>query len=158
MVNGEWMKAVLPIHHSPFTIHRFQQVYSAHKSLAARDGERLRRRTLLIDSDLFEPYERLITIEILGRRVGVPENNRLLRCFQYLSMRSISYGDFCWNGECTNCQFWYRDAGQEDDADKTALSCRFKVREGMVITRLSPHVKLEGININNDEVGTMKDE
>jgi len=114
-----------------------------------------RRESALIDSDLFEPYERLVTIEILGRRVEVPENNRLLRCFQFLSMRSISYGDFCWNGDCTNCQFWYTE---EDDAtardDKTALSCRFKVRPGLVITRLDEHVKLEGINKSKDEVGT----
>ena len=113
----------------------------------------------MIDSDLFEPYERLVTIEILGRRVEVPENNRLLRCFQFLSMRSISYGDFCWNGDCTNCQFWYRN---KDEAargdDKTALSCRFKVREGMSITRLNEHVKLEGINESKDEGGRRKDE
>jgi hypothetical protein len=50
----------------------------------------------MIDSDLFEPYEKLIEIELLGRAVRVPENNRLLRCFQFLSLKSISYGDFCW--------------------------------------------------------------
>ena len=110
----------------------------------------------MIDSDLFEPYERLVTIEILGRRVEVPENNRLLRCFQYLSMRSISYGDFCWNGDCTNCQFWYTEEGEAKGADKTALSCRFEVREGMVITRLNEHVQLEGINQSKDEVGRVK--
>ena len=114
----------------------------------------------MIDSDLFEPYERLIAIEILGRRVEVPENNRLLRCFQFLSMRSISYGDFCWNGDCTNCQFWYRDEAEAATRgdDKTALSCRFKVREGLNITRLNEHVKLEGINEPKDEGGRMKDE
>ena len=100
----------------------------------------------MIDSDLFEPYERLVTIEILGHSVQVPENNRLLRCFQYLSMRSISYGDFCWNGDCTNCQFWYTEEGAAQEDDKTALSCRFQVREGMVVTRLNEHVKLEGIS------------
>jgi hypothetical protein len=108
-------------------------------------------KTFLIDSDLFEPYERLVTIEILGHRVEVPENNRLLRCFQFLSMRSISYGDFCWNGDCTNCQFWYTDGGESQREAKTALSCRFKVREEMVITRLNEHVKLEGINKEKDE-------
>ena len=104
----------------------------------------------MIDSDLFEPYERLVTIDILGHRVEVPENNRLLRCFQFLSMRSISYGDFCWNGDCTNCQFWYHEEGDDGRDDKTALSCRFKVRESMVITRLNEHVKLEGINKEKD--------
>jgi len=100
----------------------------------------------MMDSDLFDPYERLIPIEILGRSVEVPENNRLLRCFQFLSMRTISYGDFCWNGDCTNCQIWYHNEGQTEHDDKPALSCRTNVCEGMVITRLSRFVELEGIN------------
>ncbi len=98
----------------------------------------------MVESDLFEPYDRLIEIEVLGRRVRVPENNRLLRCFQFLSLRSISYGDFCWNGDCANCQFWYREPGQEaDEPDKTALACRYRVGEGLVVTRLHPCVRLE---------------
>ena len=97
-------------------------------------------------SELLDPYEKLITIEILGRQVQVPEKNRLLRCFQYLSLNSISYGDFCWNGECTNCQIWYHDIGQTDANDKPILSCRSEVTEGMVITKLSQFIKLEGID------------
>ncbi len=93
------------------------------------------------ESDLFDPYERLVTIEVLGRRVEVPENNRLLRCFQYLSLETISYGDFCWNGDCANCQIWYREDGQE----KTALACRFDARDGLVVTRLSPHIRIKGV-------------
>ncbi len=100
----------------------------------------------MIDSDLLDPYEKLIPIEILGCRVEVPENNRLLRCFQFLSLQTISYGDFCWNGDCTNCQVWYRHAGQSEGDDRPALSCRTNVFEGMVITRLSRFVELEGIN------------
>ena len=98
------------------------------------------------DSDLFDPFEKLVTIEILGRRVEVPERNRLLRCFQFLSIDTISYGDFCWNGDCTNCQVWYVEPGQTDAQEKTALSCRFEVRDGLRITRLSRHLKIEGIN------------
>ena len=96
-------------------------------------------------SELLDPYEKLITIEILGQQVQVPEKNRLLRCFQYLSLTSISYGDFCWNGECTNCQIWYHENGQTEANDKPILSCRSEVAEGMVITRLSQFIKLEGI-------------
>jgi hypothetical protein len=95
--------------------------------------------------ELFDPYERLVGIEVLGRSVRVPERNRLLRCFQFLSIDTISYGDFCWNGDCTNCQFWYREEGQPDAPEKTALACRFDVREGMVITKLSPHVRINGV-------------
>ena len=100
----------------------------------------------MFESDLLDPYEKLIVIEVLGQSVEVPEKNRLLRCFQFLSVNTISYGDFCWNGDCTNCQFWYHERGQTEASDKTALSCRFDVREGIVITRLSPHVEIEGIN------------
>ena len=98
------------------------------------------------DPELFAPYERLVEIEVLGRRVRVPERNRLLRCFQFLSIETISYGDFCWNGDCTNCQFWYHEEGQTAEQDKTALACRFDVREGLVITRLSPHIRIRGVN------------
>jgi hypothetical protein len=107
----------------------------------------------MTDSDLFEPFERLVTIEVLGREVRVPENNQLLRCFQYLSMRSISLGDFCWNGDCSNCQFWYRDPGQTSGPEKTALSCRFRVREGLTVTRLSPGVRLEEAGDGGWETG-----
>ena len=97
----------------------------------------------MFESDLLEPYEKLVPVEVLGRRVEVPENNTLLRGFQFLSPETISYGDFCWNGDCTNCQFWYREAGAEE---RTALSCRFVVRPGMVVTRLSRFVEIEGVN------------
>jgi hypothetical protein len=100
---------------------------------------------VLIESDLFEPYERLLSIEILGQKVDVPESNRLLRCFQYLSLNTISYGDFCWNGECTNCQIWYHMPGQDQTNDKPALACRINVIENMIITSLSRFINLHGI-------------
>jgi hypothetical protein len=97
------------------------------------------------DPELFAPYERLVEIEVLGRAVRVPERNRLLRCFQFLSIETISYGDFCWNGDCANCQFWYHEEGESDGQDKTGLACRFDVREGLIITRLSPPVRIKDI-------------
>lgn len=96
-------------------------------------------------SDLLDPYEKMITVEIVGREVEVPEKNRLLRCFQYLSLNTISYGDFCWNGDCTNCQVWYHMPGDDGGNDRPALSCRLVGEDGMVITKLSPFIKLEGI-------------
>lgn len=98
-----------------------------------------------MESDLLDPYERLVTIEVLGKPVRVPEKNRLLRCFQYLSLHSISYGDFCWNGDCTNCQVWYHTEGQTQANDKPVLACRIEVIEGMRITTLSRFIELEGI-------------
>ncbi|HSK72555.1 MAG TPA: 2Fe-2S iron-sulfur cluster-binding protein [Pyrinomonadaceae bacterium] len=92
----------------------------------------------MTDYEIFEPFERLVQIEILGEKVKVPENNSLLRCFQFLSMQTISYGDFCWNGDCVNCQVWLENGGKE----KAVLSCRTEVREGMKIVRLSGEIKL----------------
>ena len=98
-----------------------------------------------VDNDLLDPYERLVVIEVLGKKVEVPEKNRLLRCFQFLSLNTISYGDFCWNGECTNCQVWYHIDGQSKDNDKPGLACRLEVIEGMKITSMSQCIKLDGI-------------
>jgi hypothetical protein len=96
-------------------------------------------------SDLLDPYEKLVSIEVLGKRLRVPEKNRLLRCFQFLSLHTISYGDFCWNGECTNCQVWYHLEGQTELQDRPALSCRTMCQDGMIITKLSRSIELDGI-------------
>jgi NADH dehydrogenase/NADH:ubiquinone oxidoreductase subunit G len=88
--------------------------------------------------DIFEPFERLVEIEIGGETKRVPENNTLLRCFQFLSIETISFGDFCWNGDCLNCQVRI----QNGDKEKGVLSCRTKVEEGMKIIHLSDEIKL----------------
>jgi len=89
--------------------------------------------------DIFAPYEKLVDIEILGRRYSVPENNTLLRCFQFLAMESISYGDFCWNGECLNCQVWL----QQGEKEKAVMACRTVVADDMKILRLADGIDLE---------------
>ena len=88
--------------------------------------------------DIFEPFDKLVEIEICGTMREVPENNSLLRCFQFLSMETVSYGDFCWNGDCLNCQVWIKNGERE----KAVISCRTKVAEGMKIVRLSEEVKI----------------
>ena len=105
------------------------------------------------DNDLLDPYERLVSIEVLDKQVEVPEKNRLLRCFQFLSLNTISYGDFCWNGECTNCQIWYHTAGESKVDDKPGLACRLEVIEGMTITSMTPFIKLDGITKQKGEKG-----
>jgi len=93
---------------------------------------------LELNLELFEPFERLIEIEILGRKYQVPEKNTLLRCFQYLFLEPISYGGFCWNGTCRTCEVHYHLG---DERDRTCLACSTKVVEGMVITQVSPEIK-----------------
>ena len=91
--------------------------------------------------DIFQTYDKLIEIEILGTIHNVPENNSLLRCFQFLAMENISYGDFCWNGECLNCQVWL----QNGDKEKAVMACRTIVAENMKIVRIA-----DGIDLTQD--------
>ena len=90
-------------------------------------------------SDILQPYDKLVEIEILGRKRSVPENNSLLRCLQFLSVETISYGEFCWNGECLNCQVWL----QNGDKEKAVIACRTNVKEGMKIVRLAEAIEWE---------------
>ncbi|MBK6722366.1 MAG: hypothetical protein IPO41_14510 [Acidobacteria bacterium] len=87
--------------------------------------------------DIFQPYEKLIEIEVLGEKQMVPENNTILRCFQFLSMESISYGDFCWNGDCLNCKVWVRDGEKE----KALIACRAMVSPDLEIVRVSDDIE-----------------
>jgi len=98
-----------------------------------------------MDTDIFEPFEKLVEIEICGAKREVPENNTLLRCFQYLSMETISYGDFCWNGDCANCLVSFYEAGETRPHARSALACRTTVCEGMVITKTSLYLRRVGI-------------
>jgi predicted molibdopterin-dependent oxidoreductase YjgC len=91
-----------------------------------------------MENDIFEPFERLLEIEIVGEKREVPEHNSLLRCFQYLSMETISHSDLCWNGDCAKCQIWLEDSENQ----KPLLACRTPVREGMKIVRLSDDINL----------------
>jgi predicted molibdopterin-dependent oxidoreductase YjgC len=92
-----------------------------------------------MNTDIFEPFERLVEIEILGRSREVPENNSLLRCLQFLWMETVSHSDLCWNGDCANCQIWLENTA----AEKPVLACRTKVQTGMKIVRISDEIKLE---------------
>ena len=89
--------------------------------------------------EIFEPYDRLVSIKLCGMEREVPENNSILRALQFLDMESISYGDFCWNGECLNCQVWIKNGEKE----KAVIACRVNVEEDMEIVRVS-----EGIEIS----------
>jgi len=94
-------------------------------------------------SDIFEPYEKLIGIEICGERREVPENNTLLRCFQFLALETISMGDFCWNGTCTSCQVWLEITDSEGKThERPVLACRAIVQENMRIVRVSGEIRL----------------
>jgi len=89
-------------------------------------------------SDLYEPFDKLIPIVVLGKILEVPENNTLLRQLQYVSAE-VGCGRYCWNGECRYCEVHYTRPG--DSAEFTALACRVKGWPWMRITRLAPEIK-----------------
>ena len=91
------------------------------------------------DTNLYEPYSRLIPIYYKGKEYLVPENNTLLRALQYLNSE-VAYGNFCWNGDCRNCQIVIRrDTGPE----VTALGCLTKVVSGLQIVKLPLGISME---------------
>lgn len=92
----------------------------------------------MAESEIFEPYERLISVEICGKTRRVPENNSILRCFQFLEMENISDAELCWNGECLDCTVWINADGRE----KAVIACRTKALEGMEIVRLSDAISV----------------
>ena len=88
---------------------------------------------------LFRLFTRLIRIAILGRQFEVPENNTLLRCFQYLAPEPVSYGRFCWNEECQYCRVTF-DLG-EGNTNRAALSCKLMAQEGMRVTEAASEIR-----------------
>jgi predicted molibdopterin-dependent oxidoreductase YjgC len=88
---------------------------------------------------LFRPFTRLVKITILGRTFEVPENNTLLRCFQYLAPEAVSYGRFCWNEDCQYCRVTY-DLG-DGSPTRTAISCKLMVQEGMRVKEVTAEIR-----------------
>ena len=84
---------------------------------------------------LYRPYQKLITIRIRGKEFSVPENQILLRAFQYLCPETISYGRYCWNEECQYCRVSARRSGGEKITQ--ALSCKMMAEEGLEVYELS---------------------
>lgn len=87
---------------------------------------------------LFRPFSKLVKITYLGKTVEVPENNPLLRCFQYLAPEPVAYGRFCWNEDCQYCRVKFEIG---DGPSRSALSCKLMVEEGMNITEASTELR-----------------
>ncbi|HVF30436.1 MAG TPA: 2Fe-2S iron-sulfur cluster-binding protein [Pyrinomonadaceae bacterium] len=88
--------------------------------------------------EIFEPYERLVSITLCGEQRRVPENNTILRGLQFLEMEAVSDGDYCWNGECLNCQVWIRNG----DKERAVIACRVNVEDGMEVVRMSEGMEI----------------
>ncbi len=88
---------------------------------------------------LFNPFDKLIEITVCGVRFSVPENNNLLRGFQYARAGALLRGNYCWNGDCVNCLVWTDD----DDGGSRRLACRTEATPGMVISALSDDLRAD---------------
>jgi hypothetical protein len=97
------------------------------------------RRTGLVMSEPFRPYEKLVEITIFGKKFQVPERNSLLRCFQFISPETIPYGRFCWNQDCQYCRVTCQLP--DDDEPREMLSCKFIVMPGMEVSEMSQELK-----------------
>jgi hypothetical protein len=94
-------------------------------------------RTIVM-ADLYEPFDKLIRLIVLGRAFDVPENNLVLRQMQYVAP-DIGMGKYCWNAECRYCEIEYcREPG---GASTPALACRLKGLEGMRITKAALEIR-----------------
>ena len=88
-----------------------------------------------LEIPLFRPYEKLIEVTIRGKKFQIPENQILLRAFQYLCPDTIPYGRYCWNEECQYCRVSVKRPGGKKVTQ--ALSCKLMVEEGMEILELA---------------------
>jgi NADH dehydrogenase/NADH:ubiquinone oxidoreductase subunit G len=101
----------------------------------------------MMDPELLEPYDHLVTIEVLGRAFEVPAGNLLLRQLQFLS-DEIGYGKYCWNGECRDCQV--ECERPQGDGRHWVMACLVKGYDGMKITRLSPEIRTNLSSVLSD--------
>ncbi|MBC7796527.1 MAG: hypothetical protein H7Z37_06625 [Pyrinomonadaceae bacterium] len=94
--------------------------------------------------NLFGKFEKLLAISVCGVNCEVPENNNLLRCFQFLALESVSMGDFCWNGDCANCHIWLETTDASGaKSERKVLACRTMVEENMKIVKVAKSVRLK---------------
>jgi hypothetical protein len=89
-------------------------------------------------ADLYEPYEKLIRLVVLGRVFEVPENNIVLRQMQFVAP-DIGSGKYCWNAECRYCEIDY--ARGPGEGSTPALACRLKGLPGMRITKAAAEIR-----------------
>src|ERR1700751_1852169 len=90
-----------------------------------------------MNMDLFGEYQRLLRVDVLGRQIEMPEQNTLLRGFQFVAPQKMSYGRFCWNGSCNNCTVTVRNAGCEDKG----LACTMDACDGMQVTAVWAEIR-----------------
>ena len=93
---------------------------------------------------VLEPWQKKITVVIAGARHLVPENQDMIRIFQYLGLTerlSFFAGHYCWNATCDNCIFTYRDPSTGEAVTKRA--CQTRVFDGLEVLHLPKDVHVK---------------
>jgi hypothetical protein len=89
--------------------------------------------------EAFQRFERLVRIVVTGCELEVPENNVLLRGFQYLEPEKLPFGPWCWNGECGYDRIRWRRRGETES--QVGLACQICVEDGIEILELTPELR-----------------
>ncbi|PYP86254.1 MAG: hypothetical protein DMF61_14195 [Blastocatellia bacterium AA13] len=88
---------------------------------------------------LFNRFERLVEITVCGVRFSMPENNNLLRGFQYAKADALMRGNYCWNGDCINCIVWI----DHPEGKSKGLACRTEAVSDMTISAVSDDLRID---------------
>jgi hypothetical protein len=90
---------------------------------------------------VLEPWSKKIQIRIGDALHSVPENQDVIRIFQYLGcLEKIAFyaGHYCWNATCNNCIFTYMDPATGEPVTKRA--CQTRVFDGLTVVHLPKDV------------------
>jgi hypothetical protein len=91
---------------------------------------------------VLEPWSRKVEIRIGGDAYQVPENQDVIRIFQYLgALDRVAFfaGHYCWNATCNNCIFTYKDP--VTGAAVTKRACQTRVFDGLEVLALPKDVQ-----------------
>jgi hypothetical protein len=91
---------------------------------------------------VLEPWSKKIEIELEGTRLLVPENQDLIRIFQYLGLKGCLQffpGTYCWNATCNNCICTFTNPTTGETM--TQKACQTRVVEGLSVVRLPKDVR-----------------
>ena len=78
---------------------------------------------------------RMVTIEIAGKKVDVPEGITVVKAMWYAGM-DVVRGIGCLGGFCGACATYYRT--KDDPKVRTCLACQMAVQDGMSFTMMPP--------------------
>ena len=93
---------------------------------------------------VLEEWKKKVTLAIGEQRFAVPENQDVIRIFQYLGCLDVLdffAGNYCWNATCNNCIFTYRDPAT--GAPVTKRACQTRLFDGLEVLALPKDVRLK---------------